>query len=71
MCISPHVLLSALVLRVRNGGAPVTRDEIVSVLAAGCTRDDVRAALVELGSGVDLLDTVGDVARWRSGQPKI
>jgi hypothetical protein len=70
MCVSPQALLSALVLRVRGGGSAVTRDEIVAVLAAGCTRESVKAALVELGSGVELLETVGEVERWRSGATK-
>jgi hypothetical protein len=50
MCISPAALLSALVLRLQKGGARVTREELEAVLAAGCTREDLRAAF-ERGDG--------------------
>jgi hypothetical protein len=60
MCVSPHALLSALVNRVRRGGAAVTRDEVVAVLGAGCSRDDVQRALAELGTGEDLLASIAD-----------
>jgi len=39
-CVAPQALLSALVTRARDGRLP-TRAEIESVLAAGCTAEEV------------------------------
>jgi chromosome segregation and condensation protein ScpB len=60
MCVSSHALLSGLLLRVRAGGAPVTREELRTLLGAGCAREDIRRALAELGSGEELLASIAD-----------
>lgn len=48
-CITPQALLSALVRRAAQGGAYPTRDELTSVLAVGCSRDEVVARFESLG----------------------
>jgi hypothetical protein len=60
MCVSPHALLSAVVLRMKGGGAAVTRDELLALLGAGCAREDVRRALAELGTGEAILASIRD-----------
>lgn len=45
MCVTPHALLSALVARLRKGGPDATRRELETLVKAGCSRDDVVAAL--------------------------
>ena len=44
-CIAPHALLSGLVLRVEREGYVPTRADLEALLGAGCSADDVRAAL--------------------------
>jgi hypothetical protein len=44
-CVTAHALLSALVARLDGGGADARPDELVSIVAAGCPRADVEAAL--------------------------
>jgi hypothetical protein len=60
MCVSSHALLSGLVLRIRQGGAPATRGELLALLGAGCAREDVRRALAGLGAGEELLASIRD-----------
>lgn len=45
MCVTPHALLSALVSRLRKGGPDATRRELDTLVGAGCTREEVLAAL--------------------------
>jgi hypothetical protein len=45
MCITAHALLSGLVARLEAGGAEARADELVAIVAAGCPRADVEAAL--------------------------
>jgi hypothetical protein len=44
MCVPVQALLGALVLRVEAGAEP-TPDEIATLIAAGCTEEEVRRAL--------------------------
>lgn len=45
MCIPAHALLSGLVARLEADGPDATDRELVAIVAAGCPRADVDAAL--------------------------
>jgi hypothetical protein len=60
VCVSSHALLSGLVRRVQQGGAPATRDDLLALLGAGCAREDVRRSLSDLGAGEELLASIRD-----------
>ncbi len=44
-CVTAHALLSALVRRLETGGADARADELRAIVASGCPRADVEAAL--------------------------
>lgn len=46
MCVSAHALLSAFVARLEGDGADATAAELAAIVAAGCPRVDLEAALV-------------------------
>jgi hypothetical protein len=60
MCVSPHALLSALLLRAKSGGAAPSREELIALLGAGCAREDVRRALAGMPRELAILDGIGD-----------
>ena len=47
MCISPHALVSGLLLRIERDGYVPASSEIAALLALGCSRDDLRRAFAE------------------------
>ena len=48
VCVTREALLSALALRIRSEGYRVTREEIRSLLALGCTRESIDATFAGL-----------------------
>ncbi len=45
MCVKPQALLGALASKLEREGVEPTAKEIASLVAAGCTEQEVRAAL--------------------------
>jgi hypothetical protein len=50
MCVSPEALASALILRIEREGVLPTSAELVTVMGAGCRREDIRRRLVSLAA---------------------
>jgi hypothetical protein len=46
MCVTGHALLSALVARLRRGGAEAARSEIEALLKTGCSYTDIESAFL-------------------------
>ncbi|MEZ4257473.1 MAG: hypothetical protein R3B36_00310 [Polyangiaceae bacterium] len=46
-CVSPQALLSALAQRAVEGGRAPSREEIASLRALGCSRDEIEARFAE------------------------
>lgn len=67
MCVKPEALLSGLVSLHRNG-RDVSRQELETLLAAGCSREALRAAFVGLpGEGL-AAEIAGVQPRGASGE---
>jgi hypothetical protein len=66
-CISPYVLVSALVLRVERDGYAPTRADLEALLGSGNLREEIRAALARgaarrpdrpFGEAIAILDAI-------------
>jgi hypothetical protein len=46
MCVTGHAFLSALVARLRSGGADAAQSEIEALLKTGCSYTDIESAFL-------------------------